>query len=146
MLLLGLIGPPFSRPLQTLVEDPDTKAPRSALELYFIQQVPILPSQQTLFFSFDFFFPLFSLCFQNGSTFKAALPCCPYFYVGVKEGQYAEVETYLRRRHDAIYNIEIVEKEDLGLVTPSSSNFFSLSLLVADKATSPLRRKTTCLD
>jgi DNA polymerase epsilon subunit 1 len=40
----------------------------------------------------------------------------PYFYLGVKEGYFEEVETYLRRKYERhICKIDQIEKEDLEL-------------------------------
>ena len=54
---------------------------------------------------------------QNGSTFKADVPFTPYFYVVTKPGHEAEVENYLRRKHEGrIKDVDAqVEKEDLDL-------------------------------
>eukprot|EP01116_Phalansterium_solitarium_P016004 TRINITY_DN3613_c0_g1_i2.p1 TRINITY_DN3613_c0_g1~~TRINITY_DN3613_c0_g1_i2.p1 ORF type:complete len:1510 (-),score=589.87 TRINITY_DN3613_c0_g1_i2:2531-7060(-) len=74
----------------TLVADPETGVPRSALDCFFLG--------------------------EDGSTFKASLPYQPYFYLGIKVGHFGEVEGYLRRKYEAkIFKIEAIEKEDLDL-------------------------------
>jgi DNA polymerase epsilon subunit 1 len=59
---------------------------------------------------------LYFMC-QDGSTFKAQFKFAPYFYIGTKENTELEVDAYLRRRYEGqIANIQVVSKEDLGLV------------------------------
>lgn len=55
---------------------------------------------------------------EDGSTFKAALPFEPYFYLGAKDSDYfGELEQYLRRKHEKhLTTIEVIEKEDLQMV------------------------------
>ncbi|KAJ4458914.1 putative DNA polymerase epsilon catalytic subunit A [Paratrimastix pyriformis] len=52
---------------------------------------------------------------KDGSLFRASMKCAPYFYVGVRENMFREVENYLRRKFEAIHRVEQVEKEDLAM-------------------------------
>ncbi|KAJ3105734.1 DNA polymerase epsilon catalytic subunit, partial [Phlyctochytrium bullatum] len=55
---------------------------------------------------------------EDGSTFKAALPYNPYFYIICKAspGTETEMETILRMKFDRfLITVELVEKEDLSL-------------------------------
>jgi DNA polymerase epsilon subunit 1 len=84
----------------TIVEDKENHIVKSAVEYYFIQ--------------------------EDGSTFKAVIPYNPYFYLGIKEDSFREVETYLKRKFDRlIHSIEMTDKVDLevknhlsGILTP----------------------------
>lgn len=54
---------------------------------------------------------------QDGTTFRATRPMHPYFYIGVKQGAFREVENYLRRRfQEYIADVVKEEKIDLGQV------------------------------
>lgn len=54
---------------------------------------------------------------EDGTTFRATSAMHPYFYVGVKQGAFREVEHYLRRRfQDYLADIVKEEKIDLGQV------------------------------
>uniref|UniRef100_A0A1D2A3C0 DNA polymerase epsilon catalytic subunit n=1 Tax=Auxenochlorella protothecoides TaxID=3075 RepID=A0A1D2A3C0_AUXPR len=53
---------------------------------------------------------------QDGTMFRSAFPFSPYFYLHVKAGQEAEVDSWLRRKHEGlILDTELVEREDLDL-------------------------------
>ncbi|PPR80400.1 hypothetical protein GOBAR_AA40313 [Gossypium barbadense] len=55
---------------------------------------------------------------QDGSCFKSKFKFRPYFYAAAKNKAEMDVESYLRRRYETqIAGIEIVEKEDLDLVS-----------------------------
>ncbi|KAK9126454.1 hypothetical protein Scep_015300 [Stephania cephalantha] len=73
-------------------EDPDSNKVYSCVDLYFVS--------------------------QDGSTFKAKYKFPPYFYAATKDGMEMGVEAYLKRRYEGqIADIEIMEKEDLDLVS-----------------------------
>jgi DNA polymerase epsilon subunit 1 len=55
---------------------------------------------------------------QDGFSFKTKYKFRPYFYAATKDKMELELEAYLRRRYERqVADIEIVEKEDLDLVS-----------------------------
>lgn len=55
---------------------------------------------------------------EDNQKFKATVPYNPYFYVLTKEGTERDVLAYLSRKYfGKIAKLEIVEKEDLDLVS-----------------------------